>query len=186
MRRTGGRERGHAAVLLLLAVLAMVVMFGTTLHVDSVTGTLTETQRRREEQAKLNAKNAIIDADEWLEAQIAPALEDILTQLFEARASMSTPALVTLTFPAYSRRFAMSGAEAGPEDYADVTATVTLAGPPMQRTLGGATSGSGVVRVDEYRFKVRMVSEGHTTGGRVARYRHDAMILVEVEVGPQS
>jgi len=186
MKSVGMREQGNAAVVLVIAALALSVALGTAFHIESVTGTFTETQRRREEQAKLNAKSAIVDADEWLEGQIGPALEDIIRQLSEARASMSMPALTLLTFPSYSRRFVMTGSGVGPDDFADVTATVTLAGPPTQRTPGGATSGAGVLRVDEYRFRVRMISEGHTTGGRVARYRHDATILVEVEVGPHS
>jgi hypothetical protein len=178
-------ERGTAAVILLLAILAMVVMFGATLHVESVTASLTETQRRNEERAKLNAKNAIVDADAWLEGKIVPALEDILRQAFDTKASMSSPSLVTLSFPTYSKRFPMTGSGCGPDDFADVSATVTLAGPPLQRTLEGATSSAGAVRVDEYRFRVRMTSEGHASGGRVARYRHDSTILIEVEVGPQ-
>ncbi len=180
------RERGSAAIVLLLAVGVLVVMFAATLHVESVTASLTERQRNGEERARLNAKNAITDADEWLKGQVLPALEDIIRQMADQRVSQSQPALATAQFPTYSRRFQMYGSGCDYDDYADVTATLHLASPPLQRTLEGATAGGGVVRVDEYRFAVRMISIGHAKGDRKASFQHDATLLVELEVGPAS
>lgn len=177
-------ERGNAAVLLLLVVVIVVSMFAATLMQSSTTAAITEQNRYAAERARQNAKSALVDADPWMEGELAPAIEAILTQASDARVPFGGAHLLTLEFPEYSKRFTMAGAGATAEDYVDVTATVSVAGPPIQRTVAGVTASSAPVRIDEYRFNVRTVAEGHSSGDAVARYEHTSLLIVAIEIGP--
>lgn len=178
------RESGSASTILLVAIVIVVVMFATTLTQSGTTAVATEQLRYDRERAALAAKNALVDADVWMESEIVPAIEDVLRQAAAAKTSFAGPNLMSVEFPTYERRFAMSGAGSSEDEYADVTATVMLAGPPMVRSLAGVSGEAAPVRTEEYRFVVRMIAEGHAAGDAIVRYEHTSQVLVELEIGP--
>lgn len=185
MKRTNSQQ-GSASTILLLAVLVIVVMFAATLSRSATTAVTTESSRYARDRAAQAAQTALVDGDAWMEGEVCPAIRDILTQASHDKASFSGPNLMGLSFPSYSKRFPMRGTGATADDYADVTATVSLAGPPIARSFSGVTAGASPVRTEEYRYIVSMVSEGHAAGDAVVRYEHTSTVVVEIQVGPTS
>lgn len=185
MRRTRRNERGDASVLLMLGLLILVVGMTGALYASSTAAVVTETDRYALDRAKLNARNGTIEMDEYLQPLLAATIRELIEQATAAGASFGDANLASVVFPAYEQQFAMHGTGATAEDVANVTATVTLAGAPTIRTVRGPSADTAPTRLEEYRFRVRMQSTGHSWGDAVAMYEHESDVLIEIEIGPE-
>ena len=183
--RSANRERGDASVLLLLGLLILVVGMAGALFASSTAAVVTESDRYALDRAKLNARNGTIEMDEYLQPELAATIRELIEQATAAGAEFGNANFATVVFPAYERRFEMHGTGATADDFATVTATVTLAGAPTIRTVRGPSADTGPTRLEEYRFRVRMQSTGHSWGGAEAMYEHESDVLIEVEIGPE-
>ena len=186
MRWLRGRsERGDASVLLMLGLLILVVGMAGALFASSTAAVVTESDRYALDRAKLNAKNGTIEMDEYLQPELAATIRELIEQATAAGAEFGNANFATVVFPAYEQRFEMHGTGATADDFAVVAATVTLAGAPTIRTVRGPSADTGPTRLEEYRFRVRMQSTGHSWGGAEAMYEHESDVLIEVEIGPE-
>ena len=179
------RERGDASVLLMLGLLILVVGMAGAIFASSTAAVVTESDRYALDRAKLNARNGTIEMDEFLQPELAATIRELIEQATAAGAEFGDANLASIVFPTYERQFAMHGTGATSQDFANVTATVTLAGAPTIRTVRGPSADSGPTRLEEYRFRVRMQSTGHSRGDAVATYEHESDVLVEIEIGPE-
>ncbi len=185
MGRTRRSERGDASVLLMLGLLILVVGMAGALFASSTAAVVTETDRYALDRAKLNAKNGTIEMDEYLQPEISATVRELIEQATAAGAELGDANFASIVFPTYEREFAMHGTGATPEDVANVTATVTLAGAPTIRMVRGSTADAAPTRLEEYRFRVRMQSTGRSWGNAVATYEHESDVLIEIEFGPE-
>lgn len=169
----------------MLGLLILVVGMTGALFASSTAAVVTETDRYALDRARLNAKNGTIEMDEYLQPEISSAIEEIIEQATAAGAEFGNANFASLVFPTYEREFAMQGTGSTAEDVANVTATVTLAGAPTIRTVRQASADTAPTRLEEYRFRVRMQSTGHSWGDAVATYEHESDVLIEIEIGPE-
>lgn len=183
--RRNRRERGDASVLLMLGLLILVVGMAGALFASSTAAVVTESDRAALDRAKLHARNGTIEMDEYLEPEIAATVRELIEQAAADGVSFTTENLASIVFPPYERHFEMRGTGAGEEDYADVAATVTLAGAPTVRAVRGSSGDAAPARLAEYRFRVRMQSTGHASGNAVAVYEHESDVALEIEIGPE-
>ena len=185
MARSANRERGDASVLLLLGLLILVIGMAGALFASSTGAVVTETDRYALDRAKVNARNGTIEMDEYLQPEISSVIREIIEQATAAGAEFGNAYFTSLAFPIYEREFAMHGTGSTSEDVANVTATVTLAGPPAIRAVRGPSADTAPTRLEEYRFRVRMQSTGYSWGGAKATYEHESDVLIEIEIGPE-
>lgn len=183
--RERASQRGDASVLLLLGLLILVVGMAAALFASSTTAVVTEADRYALDRAKLNARNGTIEMDEYLQQELSATIRELIEQATADGADFSTPNLASLSFPTYERSFEMHGTGSSSADVAEVSATVALAGAPTIRTIRGSSADAAPSRLEEYRFRVRMLSTGRSTSGALARYEHESDVLIEVELGPE-
>ena len=179
------RERGDASVLLMLGLLILVVGMAGAIFASSTAAVVTESDRYALDRAKLNARNGTIEMDEYLQPELASTIRELIEQATAAGAEFGDANLASIVFPTYERQFTMRGTGSTSEDLSDVTATVTIAGAPTIRTVRGPSADTGPTRLEEYRFRVRMLSTGHSWDGAIATYEHESDVLVEIEIGPE-
>lgn len=175
MRTRGKLDHPEAggALLIVLVTATLAVTLGTMLIISVTSASIAERREEWAAKARWNAESGVVLAEPHIKADLDRLFETVARELASRPDVLASgvPALTTLQISPLAYDYDLSNGAYGAGERAEVTAEVTLAGPPIQRSLSGVGGERRGVIVDDYEWRVTIRSTGYSgeRDGRVAR-----------------